>query len=209
MKDRRHYQSATRTAQKAQTRQSILDIVAAALTRGEFDSISMEQIATAAGVAPATLYRYFPNREALLDGLVEQFDHVMGDLPYPQTLTDLTVLAERSFTAFDRDPALVRAFLVSQLGRTARQRGRPRRIEAIRTALQPITQNYSATQRRAAEAIIAHLSSIQTWQTMTEEFGMTGADVGQAVAWAIGTLIRDLQTPRESDEGAQDGTPHE
>jgi AcrR family transcriptional regulator len=200
MNSRRQYHSETRTAQKAQTRQKILAALAVAITQPDFAALSMAEIAKAAGVGEATLYRHFPNREALLDGLVAQFDHVMGDLPYPQTVEDLTVLAERSFTAFDRNPALVRAFLVSQLGRTARQQGRPKRIGAIRHALAAVTQDHPAAQRQAAEAVIAHLSSIQTWQTMTEEFAMSGAEVGQAVAWAIGALVRDLVDQKKRAE---------
>lgn len=46
----------------------ILDTAAIVLTeRGE--TVSMAEIAEAAGVGRATLYRYFPNREALLQGL--------------------------------------------------------------------------------------------------------------------------------------------
>ncbi|TDC79072.1 TetR/AcrR family transcriptional regulator [Actinomadura sp. 7K507] len=51
-------------------RAGILDVAAAVLAeRGA--SVSMTDIAQAAGVARATLYRYFPNREALLHALYE------------------------------------------------------------------------------------------------------------------------------------------
>lgn len=200
MKSSRQYRSEVRNVQKEQTRQKILDALAEAITRPDFTAVTMAEIAKAAGVGEATLYRHFPNREVLLDGLVEQFDHVMGDLPYPQTLDDLTVLVERSFTAFDRNPALVRAFLVSQLGRTARQQGRPRRIQAIQRVLASAVHEHTAAQQRAAEAVIAHLSSIQTWQSMTEEFSMSGAEVGQAVSWAIGVLVCNLQSQSQAKE---------
>lgn len=60
---------------------------------------------------------------------------------------------------------------------------------------------YQSNQRRVAEAVIAHLSSIQIWQTITEEFGLSGAEVGQA--WAIGTLIRDVPSTQSSQGGRQ------
>lgn len=48
----------------------ILEVAAAVLAeRGE--TVSMAEIAKAAGVGRATLYRYFPNRDALLQGLTK------------------------------------------------------------------------------------------------------------------------------------------
>jgi TetR/AcrR family transcriptional regulator, mexCD-oprJ operon repressor len=46
---------------------AILDSAAGALAAGE--AASMSDVATAAGVARATVYRYFPSREALLEEL--------------------------------------------------------------------------------------------------------------------------------------------
>ena len=48
----------------------ILDTAAAVLA-GRGESASMAEIADAAGVSRATLYRYFPSRDALLSGLAE------------------------------------------------------------------------------------------------------------------------------------------
>jgi TetR/AcrR family transcriptional regulator, mexCD-oprJ operon repressor len=47
---------------------AILDAAARVLAR-EGDQASMSDVAAAAGVARATVYRYFPNRQALLDEL--------------------------------------------------------------------------------------------------------------------------------------------
>jgi TetR/AcrR family transcriptional repressor of mexCD-oprJ operon len=55
------------TPRRASTKAEILS--AAARVLGTSDAASMGQVAVAAGVARATLYRYFPTRESLLQAL--------------------------------------------------------------------------------------------------------------------------------------------
>ncbi len=189
---RRRYHSEVRATQKEHTRQRILDALVTKLAQGTFDSLSMEQIAEAAEVGPATLYRYFPNREALLDGLSGYFNQVMGENPHPSTPDEMLRVIERNFPAFDQNPALVKAFFISQLGRSARSRGRARRIKAISQALAEVTSNLAEPRRTEVVALIAYLDSLQTWLTMTEEFGLSGTQVGEVVVWAIKTLLAEV-----------------
>src|ERR671939_391446 len=78
VKRRRKITGAMSTQPHAAPRQALQERVAAAildaaarvlLARGE--QASMNDVASAAGVARATVYRYFPNRQALLDELAE------------------------------------------------------------------------------------------------------------------------------------------
>ena len=195
--NRRRYHSEVRTTQKEHTRKRILDALATKLAQGTFDSLSMEQIAEAAEVGPATLYRYFPNREALLDGLSGYFNQVIGENPHPSTPDELLHVIERNFPAFDQNPALVKAFFISQLGRNARSRGRARRINAISQALAEVTSDLVEPRRTEVVALIAYLDSLQTWLTMTEEFGLSGAQVGEVVVWAIKTLLAEVSKTRD------------
>jgi AcrR family transcriptional regulator len=208
---RRSYSSEVRAAQKDRTRHRILDALATQMAQGTFDSLSMEQIAHAAGVGPATLYRYFPNREALLDGLTDHFDDVMGVMgrtQSPRSPEEVVQVIEQAFPAFDQNPALVKAFLISQLGRSARARGRARRIQGIERALEEITRGLDASKRMEVVAVIAHLSSVQTWVTMTEEFGLTGAQVGEAVAWAMKLLLAAVEESQRNSISREQKEEH-
>src|SRR5689334_6831675 len=86
---RRTYNSAVRTARKEETRQHILDTLIEKMIQGNFNSSSMEEIAAAAGIGVATLYRYFPNREALLDGLSGEFNRRVDEVILPGTPEEL------------------------------------------------------------------------------------------------------------------------
>jgi TetR/AcrR family transcriptional repressor of mexCD-oprJ operon len=60
--------SAPRQTLHERVRAAILEAAARVLATGG-EQTSMADVAAAAGVARATVYRYFPNRQALLDGL--------------------------------------------------------------------------------------------------------------------------------------------
>jgi len=55
---------------KPETREKILDGARAAVARHGLKKLGMSDVSDAAGVSRGTLYRYFPSREELLEGLV-------------------------------------------------------------------------------------------------------------------------------------------
>jgi len=60
------YQATAKTeARKASTRQRILDEALGLVYRGGFSAVAMTQVATAAGIATGTIYRYFPSKSEL------------------------------------------------------------------------------------------------------------------------------------------------
>jgi AcrR family transcriptional regulator len=67
--DARPYRSTLRERQVAQTRELILDAVTTLLADRRADEVSTRDIAAVAGVSERTVYRHFPDRDSLLDGL--------------------------------------------------------------------------------------------------------------------------------------------
>jgi TetR/AcrR family transcriptional repressor of mexCD-oprJ operon len=81
---------------------AILDAAAEVLARDE--QANMSDVATAAGVARATLYRYFPSREALLEALSTHAVEQAGDRLRSARLDEVPI--EEGF------PRVVRALVV-------------------------------------------------------------------------------------------------
>ncbi len=61
-----------RERKKEETRQRILDAAMVLFQRQGFDAVTMERIAEEADIAKATLYSYFPVKEALLVGWMQR-----------------------------------------------------------------------------------------------------------------------------------------
>ncbi|MBW2561066.1 MAG: TetR/AcrR family transcriptional regulator [Deltaproteobacteria bacterium] len=70
-----------RKALEALTRRGILDAAVGLLTRDGIHGLTMERVATEAGVAKGTLYVYFKNKEEILDATVDaSFDPLIREL---------------------------------------------------------------------------------------------------------------------------------
>ena len=68
-------------ALEALTRQGILDAAIGLLTRDGIQGLTMDRVATEAGVAKGTLYVYFTNKEEILDAAVDaSFDPLIREL---------------------------------------------------------------------------------------------------------------------------------
>src|SRR3954469_13251833 len=84
------------------------------LTTGEYDAIQMRDVAQQAGVALATIYRYFTSKEHLYAAaLVEwsaEFPTHAGTRPRGETPEErLRALMRRAARAFERYPQMMRA----------------------------------------------------------------------------------------------------
>jgi AcrR family transcriptional regulator len=62
----------SRPAQKARTRQSLLDAALALMEQRSLSSIGLREITRAAGITPAAFYRHFPDVDSLGVALVDQ-----------------------------------------------------------------------------------------------------------------------------------------
>jgi hypothetical protein len=88
----------------------------------------------------------------------------------------------------------VRALALSQLGQLVRGYRRRERLEAIGRALRSELPHLSEPELRRAEAVLAYLHNMLAYTSLREESGLSGEEVGDAIGWAIRTLIADLRS---------------
>jgi AcrR family transcriptional regulator len=190
-----------RERQAERVRSEVLDAVIAQLEHRPVDDIAMADVAAAAGISLRTLYRYFPDRAALLHAAG---DHLYGSLGVPYEIVGPDDVAASLLDAAGRlssRPGLARALVQTTAGRTARSSVRGRRLEAIHAALKPLTDGVDADTARRATAVIAHLCSAASWVAVSDDSGLNDDDAQQAVAWAIDTLISALRSQQQPTGG--------
>lgn len=91
-----------RERKKLKTRLAIQDEALRLFLSQGYDGTTVDQIAEAAGVSPATFYRYFPTKEDAV--LFDSLDPVMLDIlrEQPRSLSPLTALRRTSSQVFEQ-----------------------------------------------------------------------------------------------------------
>jgi AcrR family transcriptional regulator len=181
-----------RERQKAQTRNLILDALVAAMAAGELEQATHEALARRVGISRQTVYRHFPDRDALMAGLWGRLNPRFSTPGLPTTEPELTALLAPMFTAFDRDADLVTIAQSTPQGRAMRMSVRARREEAFRHATAAATAELSERDAVLATAVIQLLHGGQAWIEMRQQWGLTGEEMAKACGWAIRTLLKDL-----------------
>jgi AcrR family transcriptional regulator len=175
------------------TRERILAAVADLLERGDAEEVTVPAVAEASGVSLRTIYRYYPTREELLEAAGRWIGDELLKHPYPRGLDEVADLYQEGARDFDERPGLVRALALSQLGRQVRGYRRRERLEAIGRAVRAELTELREPELRRAEAVLAYLHNMLAYTTLREENGLSGEEIGEAVGWAIRTLIADLR----------------
>lgn len=115
--------STTRPAQKARTRQALLDAAVALIRERGLEGVTARAISERAGVAAGTFFVHFPEVSALLDELLDQhIERSLGrayrTVPDDAPLIDALVhVADALFAGYAREPDLARSFLSATLFR--------------------------------------------------------------------------------------------
>jgi len=193
---KRTYNSPLRERQASRTRNEILDAFTALLADKRVDEITSREIAEAAGVSQPTLYRHFPDREALLHGITARITELMYMPEGPPTATNLDEMAaaiEARFVAAEDFPVEVRAeTLLNADPRTYADETR----QVSELFLNAVAADLPELDERArvhVAGLLRCLGSSQSWLRMREEFDVPGTESGPLLRWAIDTLVREIR----------------
>lgn len=193
---RRSYNSPLRERQASLTQNDILDAFTALLEDNRVDDITSREIAEAAGVSQPTLYRHFPDREAMLHGITARIADRMYTPDGPPTPSDLDSMGtaiEARFIVSEDFPVEVRAeALLNADPRRYSDETRDVSELVLEAVASDLPELDDGTRVRVA-GLLRCLGSSQTWLRMREEFDVPGTESGPLVRWAIETLIEEIR----------------
>lgn len=190
----RKYDNSSRLEKSNHNRQKIIENYVDLLVERRGDEISLEELADRAGLSTRTLFRFFGDKKSLtreLETYLEAYvTRVASNL---QTMT-VEEFAEFAFQVFDKYESLLLAYLYTNFGQQSRVLFRKKFnalvMEKIKAQI-PTTNNKVEQQRIQ---VIITLINANIWSDLRNVYNESGADQGKTMKWAVGTLLRNLNS---------------
>ena len=170
------------------TQVRIEDALLALIAEGEH--LNHDNVAARAGVSRRTVYRYFPDQDALRAAMWRKLGPPVG---MPKSLTGLLDGLDAGFANFDAKAAAMTVAMASPEGRAIRNVMKPERTAAYRALLDEAGIALPEPDRTYAIAAIQLLASGFAWREMRDQWDMTAPEIATASRWAIETLLADLR----------------
>lgn len=181
-----------RQRKKHAVRDRILDELIGLMTEGVADQ-SHDAVAARAGVGRRTVYRYFPDREALMEAALLRVRALAGpQVGLPASTDEILATLEPIFTGFDRIAPVAIMTRSTPQGRALRLSQNKDRIKAYTAALAGAVKALPEADRKLAIAMIQVLHTTP-WLEMHDHWGLNGKQIARATGWAIRTLLADLE----------------
>lgn len=184
-----------RARRKAETRAAIVDAALEALAGNSFDRATHEALADKVGVARRTVYRYFPDKDALLRAMWDRviLEPQLAAFSLPEDEGSLTATLATFFTKMDENPLAVTVAMTTPRGRELRSTVRELRAAAWQRAAGACVEKLPQDERELPLAVLQLLRSGFAWLEMRDQWGFDAARTTAAVTWATQALLADLR----------------
>lgn len=190
----RNYDSPLRERQAQQTRDAILDALTALLEDRPVVEVTTKDIAIAAGVSERTVYRHFPDRAALLEGLTERFEGSAERPPVvPERLDDVAALVIELYRVLEDHHVEAQAEALLNADPRRFSEITQQHTQQFRELVEAGLPDLDAGRQQAITAVVRVLASPQPWLRIRAEFGIGGDASGPIVAWAIDAMLSEIE----------------
>jgi len=177
-----------RAEQKQATRARIVAAVSDLVANDHPAAISVPAVAERAGVGVATVYRYFPSKEELLDAAATA-PVSRGSARLPETFAEVGPSLKAAWGELAEQLPLVRNQYASPLGRDLRRRRWQPRHEVMRVYLAEEGVDPDQPEGRRMVGLADVLTSSTALLELHDKAGVSVDDAADWCAWAIGVVL--------------------
>lgn len=187
-----------RDEQMAATRRAIIDTFRNLSLRAGAAPVSVAEVARESGIAPATIYRHFANRDALVHAAAVEHMYVgvaseLAVWGVDEARDHLRAL----WSGFGANLTVARESSVSEAGREMRRTRFVAQQDELRRAMEHAEVDPDSEDGRRYRAIVGLLSSVHAFLDLHDRQELSVDEAVDAVAWAIGALAEHIGADRQ------------
>ena len=176
-----------REEHRAATRHRILRAVSALIAEEHPAAISVPAVARRADVGVATVYRYFPTKEALLDAAAREAVTPRA-ARLPRGFDEVGASLAAAWGELEAQLPLVRAQFASPVGRDLHRRRWEAKHQAMLEVARADGLDPGSTQTRRLIGVVDVLTSSTALLELHDKAGVPVQDAAAWCAWAVGVL---------------------
>jgi AcrR family transcriptional regulator len=177
------------------TREIILEAALATLERGSVEDLTVRAVAQQANISERTVFRYFADRDALLDAIAGALRARLDLPPAPCALDALTVYPGALYRRFEAQRSLTVAALHSDLYPRMVESEAKERWNAVRALLDEAMPTCPPRARKIAAANIRYYLAASTWYYYRFRLHLGIADTVACAETAIRDTLAGLSRP--------------
>lgn len=180
---------------------AILANAAVALREHPFDDISYRSLGDAVGVSERTVYRHFPTRSHLLEGVAGWIESTQFPLPPFVTIAQFQEAARARFSAFDAAPAF--AFVCARAASLS-PTSEPEPTFFTRALVAMLSATHPAVNERDLRRVAATLryfASAQFWARMRTGFDLSAPAIAEVFDRTVAEVLGDLFAGTAAESG--------
>ncbi len=194
----RDYKSPLRSRMKAETQTQILDATVRVVLDDGIHAFTVGTVAKRAGVAQRTVYRHYPTREALLEGLASVLEgtDVEQQATVEALLTDVDSAQAQlrlAYAWFDRHAEATRATVVASIALQHQLPDRQRRSREIQAAVARRFPSAPKDVRRRAAQLIRTIGSSRYWYVLRTEEGLSAGEAIETACLSMRLVFEELE----------------
>lgn len=184
-----------RERQKAATRDAIIRAALEALSENRFERATHDVLAERVGCARRTVYRYFPDRDALMNAMWSYIirDPSAAAYSLPTDVASLTETLSDFFDQMDANALAITVAMTTPRGRELRATVRDIRADAWRKTTAGLVEKLPESDRDLPIAVLQLLRSGFAWLEMRDQWKFKASQTARAVKWATQVLLADLE----------------
>jgi AcrR family transcriptional regulator len=192
------------------TRDKILSTVLELVADGSVDELSVPAVARRSGISLATIYRYFPTKDALLAAAAEEpaRQALDADAGPPVAGDDALAAFQRTmWRRFAGNLPLLRHQVTSQAGREMRQARLERSRQQLARYLDGFGIDPSSPEGSRLTSLVLLLSGSLALVELHDRQGLAVDDAVDMTGWAVHALVAATADPASSSQQQERTAP--